>query len=138
MQNVAHPSATRQSAEEAGQGQPVFGRVDSARPYLTAEGPDFERIQRSEQFITLKKRLRRFIFPMSLLFFVWYMVYVLLAAYAPSFMGTKLFGEINIGLIFGILQFVTTIAITAAYIRFANRQIDPQVERIRRHVGVSD
>ena len=32
------------------------------------------------------RRFRRFVFPMTALFLVWYFLYVLLAAYAPDFM----------------------------------------------------
>ena len=37
---------------------------------------------------------------------------VLLAAYARSFMSFQLIGEINIGLVLGLLQFVSTAVIT--------------------------
>lgn len=102
------------------------------------QGPDFERIQGSGEFVALRSRLRRFVFPMSLLFFAWYLAYVLLAAYAHDFMSTKLFGHVNIAMVFGILQFASTIAITVAYVRFANHRIDPQVEDIRVRAGVTE
>jgi uncharacterized membrane protein (DUF485 family) len=70
------------------------------------------------------------------LFFLWYMTYVLLAAYAHDFMSIKVFGEVNVGILFGILQFVSTLVITAGYIRFARRHIDPRVAEIRRQAGV--
>ena len=54
-----------------------------------------------------------------------------LAAYAADFMGTKLFGNINVGLVLGFLQFVTTFAVTWAYVRYAARALDPRSERIR-------
>ncbi|MDQ3826249.1 MAG: DUF485 domain-containing protein, partial [Actinomycetota bacterium] len=39
-----------------------------------------------------------------------------------------------IGLIFGLLQFVSTFAITTIYVRFANRYLDPVSSRIREQV----
>ena len=50
-------------------------------------------------------------------------------------MATKVVGNINIGLIFGLLQFVSTFAITALYVRFANRKLDPIADRIARRTG---
>ena len=97
----------------------------------TGERTLYEQIQDSAEFAELRGRLRRFVFPMSIAFLAWYLVYVLLAAYAPGFMSIKLFGNINVGLIIGILQFVTTFLITTIYVRYANRHLDPAGERIR-------
>jgi uncharacterized membrane protein (DUF485 family) len=88
-------------------------------------------IQQSPEFQELRTRLRRFVFPMSAFFLIWYAVYVLLGAFAHDFMATKLWGNINVGLVIGIGQFVTTFVITGIYVRFANRQLDPRAEAIR-------
>jgi uncharacterized membrane protein (DUF485 family) len=88
----------------------------------------------SAEFTTLRTRLRGFVFPMTAFFLVWYFLYVLLAAFAPHFMAIKVIGNVNIGLIFGLLQFVSTFAITTIYVRFANRYLDPVSSRIREHV----
>ncbi|GAA5163896.1 MULTISPECIES: DUF485 domain-containing protein [Amycolatopsis] len=97
---------------------------------------DYEAIQRSPEFTTLRGRFRRFAFPMTLLFIAWYLGYVLLAAYAHGFMSTKVYGEINVAIVLGILQFVSTALITIAYLRFAKRRLDPQVEVVRQQAGV--
>jgi uncharacterized membrane protein (DUF485 family) len=91
----------------------------------------YEQVQASPEFANLRNRLRRFVFPMSAAFLAWYLAYVLLAAYAPAFMSTKLAGNINVGLIIGLLQFVTTFAITTIYVRYANKHLDPLGEQIR-------
>lgn len=83
------------------------------------------------EFATLRRRLRGFVFPMTALFLGWYLLYVLLADYAHGFMSIKLFGNINVGLVLGLLQFVSTFLITALYVRHANRNLDPVAERIR-------
>ena len=46
-------------------------------------------IQRTDDFVELRRRFRRFVFPMTALFLAWYFLYVLLAAYAPEFMSQK-------------------------------------------------
>ena len=58
-------------------------------------------------------------------------VWVLLAAYASDFMGTKLVGNINVGLVLGLAQFVTTFVVTQAYVAYADKQLDPRSARIR-------
>lgn len=94
----------------------------------------YEEVQDSAEFADLRSRLRRFVFPMSAAFLVWYLAYVLLASYARDFMATPVFGNINVGLIIGLLQFVTTFAITTLYVRYANRHLDPAAERLRERV----
>jgi uncharacterized membrane protein (DUF485 family) len=94
-------------------------------------GQEYLAVQASPEFQELRSRLRRFVFPMSALFLLWYTVYVLLGAFAHEFMATKVWGDINVGIIVGLGQFVSTFVITAIYVRFANRELDPRAEAIR-------
>jgi uncharacterized membrane protein (DUF485 family) len=99
-----------------------------------ADGEPWTAAYSSAEFATLRRRLRGFVFPMTALFLAWYFAYVLLAAFAPHLMAIKVAGNINVGLIFGLLQFVSTFAITMMYVRFANRKLDPVSSRIREQV----
>ena len=65
---------------------------------------------------------------MSALFLVWYFAYVMLGAFAHDFMATKVWGNINIGLLIGLGQFLSTLIITAIYVVWANRELDPRAE----------
>jgi uncharacterized membrane protein (DUF485 family) len=91
-------------------------------------------VQQSPEFQNLRRRYRGWVLPVAVVSLVWYFVYVILAAYAPGFMGTKVVGNINVGLIMGLLQFVTTFAVTALYIRWADRVLDPATARIREEI----
>ena len=42
-----------------------------------------------------------------------------------------MFGNVNLGLVFGLLQFVTTCLITWLYVRHANNRLDPLAAEIR-------
>lgn len=97
--------------------------------------PDFAAIQQSPEFDRLRKRLRRFVFPMSALFFCWYMTFALFSAYGHGFMSRKVFGSVNMGTVFGLLQFVSTITIVLLYRGFADKKIDPQVDKVRELAG---
>ena len=94
-------------------------------------GDRYLEVQASPEFQELRSRLRRFVFPMAAIFLVWYAVYVLLGAFAHDFMATRVWGDINVGLIIGLGQFLSTFLITALYVRFANRELDPRAAAIR-------
>ncbi|UCZ63616.1 DUF485 domain-containing protein [Mycolicibacterium phocaicum] len=88
-------------------------------------------MQASPEFQELRTRLRRFVFPMTAFFLVWYGLYVALGAFAHDFMAIRVFGNINVGLLIGLGQFLTTFVITGLYVRFANRELDPRASAIR-------
>jgi len=106
----------------------------STTPVGRSSGTSYEEVQASEEFTQLRKSFRRFVFPVSAFFLTWYFAYVLLAAYARDFMSTKIVGNINVGLVLGLLQFVSTFAITMIYARWADRQFDPTAESLRDHI----
>ncbi|GAA2679833.1 hypothetical protein Apa02nite_026230 [Actinoplanes palleronii] len=87
-------------------------------------------VQNSEEFGRLRQTLRKFIFPTTIAFILWYALYVLLSAYARDFMAIKLVGNINVALLLGLLQFVTTFVIAWYYARFAAREVDPLADDI--------
>lgn len=137
MYDVVQSPTTRNSAEDTGEIPALFeAGEETSKPRKRGANVDYVAIQRSPEFASLRSRFRGFAFPMTLLFIVWYLVYVLLAAYAHDFMSKKLFGEINVAIVMGVLQFVSTALITIAYLRFAKRRIDPQVETVRQQAGV--
>lgn len=90
----------------------------------------YQQMQRSPDFAELRRRFRRFVFPVTGFFLAWYFLYVLLSIYAPGFMGTELFSNINVGLVLGLAQFVTTFGITIAYSRWARREFDPMADQL--------
>jgi uncharacterized membrane protein (DUF485 family) len=99
------------------------------RRLLTPE--EYRAAQDSPEFVQLKKRFRAFAFPMTVAFLVWYLLYVLLSTYATDFMSTQVFGNVNVGLLFGLAQFVSTFAITHLYVSHANKRTDPIADEMR-------
>lgn len=92
---------------------------------------EFQEMQSSQEFGELRSKFRSFAFPMSIAFFVWYIAYVLVATFASDWMATPVVGSINIGVFFGLAQFVTTFAITYIYIIYANKNLEPRQAVIR-------
>jgi len=105
--------------------------VSNDAPSQTTGTVDYEAFEQSHEFQNLKYRYRRFVFPWSIAFMVWFLTYVLMSAYATEFMSTPVIGLINVGLLFGLLQFVTTFGITMLYVRYANKTLDPITSKLR-------
>lgn len=93
-------------------------------------GERYIAVQESAEFADLRRSFRSFVFPVTAFFLAWYFAYVLFSIFASEFMGTKLAGNITIGLVFGLLQFVTTFAITFLYARWANKTFDPKADAV--------
>lgn len=91
----------------------------------------YQRIHATDEFAELKRSYLRFVVPLTVAFMAWYLLYVLMSNYAGDFMGHVLVGNINVALVFGLLQFVTTFGISIWYARFAARRMDPIADRLR-------
>src|SRR6476660_3282918 len=80
-------------------------------PFFFNDPPTTEKfveMQQSAEFGELRSSHRSFAFPLTVGFILWYLLYVLLSNYAGGFMGTKLFGNVNVALVLGLAQFLTT------------------------------
>nr|WP_246390707.1 DUF485 domain-containing protein [Nocardioides soli] len=91
------------------------------------------------EFARLRALYRGFVFPATVAFLAWYLLYVVMSNWATDFMSTKVVGNINVALVFGLLQFATTFLIAWLYARFMNRNADPIARDLERryndHVG---
>jgi uncharacterized membrane protein (DUF485 family) len=106
----------------------------STTPTRRSGGTPYEEVQASEEFAQLRTTFRRFVFPVTAGFLVWYFLFVILSAYAHDFIATKVIGNVNISLILGLLQFVSTFAITIWYRRWADREFDPTADALRERI----
>ena len=87
--------------------------------------PVYDRLAESSDFKELRRRYRGFALPATVAFLAWYLLYVIMSNWATDFMSIKLFGNINVALVFGLLQFVTTFLIAWLYARFSAARLDP-------------
>ncbi|MFG2311591.1 DUF485 domain-containing protein [Streptomyces sp. NPDC048566] len=92
---------------------------------------EFTEVQQSAEFAELRRAHRSFAFPLTVGFILWYLLYVLLSNYAGDFMGTTLFGNVNVALVLGLAQFLTTFLIAWWYARHAAARLDPKAEAIK-------
>ena len=87
--------------------------------------PVYDRLAESPDFIELRKRYRGFVFPATIAFLSWYLLYVVMSNWATGFMDTKVVGNVNVALVFGLLQFATTFLLAWLYSRFSTARLDP-------------
>ncbi|MCM3516831.1 MULTISPECIES: DUF485 domain-containing protein [Nocardioides] len=105
--------------------QPGAGEQPQAATQASRHDPVYDRLHDSPDFAALRKAYRGFVIPATVAFLAWYLLYILMSNYAGGFMNTKLVGNINVALVFGLLQFVTTFGLAFAYARFSESRLDP-------------
>jgi len=99
---------------------------------------EYDVIARTPQFAELRKKYRGFAIPATVAFLAWYLLYVVMSMFAGDFMGTKVLGNINVALVFGLLQFLSTFAIAGLYSRHSTKHLDPLAHVLQQeHEGVS-
>ncbi|MFC6983266.1 DUF485 domain-containing protein [Streptomyces cirratus] len=81
-------------------------------------------VQRSAAFREVRSRYRRFVIPATAGFFFWYVAYVIAATAAPGLMARPVVGAVNVALLAGLGQFLTTFLLTWAYARHARLRRD--------------
>jgi uncharacterized membrane protein (DUF485 family) len=90
----------------------------------------YDRLAESADFIELRRRYRGFVFPATLAFLSWYLLYVVLSNWAHDFMSKELVGNVNVALVFGVLQFVTTFVLAWMYSRYSTTHLDPLARKL--------
>ncbi|CAL9420128.1 hypothetical protein SUDANB145_01832 [Streptomyces sp. enrichment culture] len=90
-------------------------------------------VQRSAAFQEVRSRYRRFVIPAGVGFLVWYLGYVVAATTAPGLMGRPVAGAVNVAMLAGLGQFLTTFLLTWAYTRHARLRRDRAALELRWH-----
>jgi uncharacterized membrane protein (DUF485 family) len=92
---------------------------------------DWEAIERSPEFRDLVSRKRAFVVPATIFFLVWYLGFIVLAGYAPDFMGSEFLADgLTVGYVLAVTQFLMTFVLGWLYLRKADRVFDPLAERV--------
>ncbi|MFD0353790.1 DUF485 domain-containing protein [Streptomyces sp. NPDC127110] len=81
-------------------------------------------VQRSAAFQEVRGRYRRFVVPATAGFLLWYVAYVVAATAAPGLMARPVAGAVNVALLAGLGQFLSTFLLTWAYARHARLRRD--------------
>jgi uncharacterized membrane protein (DUF485 family) len=67
------------------------------------------------------------------LFLGWYLLYVFGVVFARDLMAYRIAGNVNVALVFGVLQFAAAFVLAWRYTRHARRVLDPLAARIVAH-----
>jgi uncharacterized membrane protein (DUF485 family) len=108
----------------------------TAEPAGTTAGPthheeiDWERAAQSPEFHELERNRRSFVIPATAFFVCWYFGFIILAGYAPDFMGESIYEGFTVGYLIALSQFVMVWVLAGLYLRRANRTFDPLARRV--------
>ena len=93
---------------------------------------DWQAVERSPEFRELVRRKKAFIIPATIFFMAWYFGFIILAGYAPDFMGREFITDgLTVGYALAISQFVMTWVLGWLYLRRAENTFDPLAARVR-------
>jgi uncharacterized membrane protein (DUF485 family) len=91
---------------------------------------DWVAAERSPEFRKLVQKKRSFVLPATIFFLVWYFGFIVLAGYAPDFMGREFLTDgLTVGYALALTQFLMTWILGAWYLRKADREFDPLADR---------
>jgi uncharacterized membrane protein (DUF485 family) len=91
---------------------------------------DWIAAERSPEFRELVRRRNGFVIPATVFFLAWYFGFIILAGYAPDFMGEEfLVDGLTVGYVLALTQFVMTWTLGWMYLRRSDRVFDPLAKR---------
>ncbi|RDG40068.1 DUF485 domain-containing protein [Streptomyces corynorhini] len=101
------------------------------RPAGGAAYDIYREVQRGAAFQEVRRRYRRFVVPATIAFLVWYLAYVVAATTAPGLMARPVAGAVNVAMVAGLGQFLSTFLLTWAYARHARLHRDREALELR-------
>ena len=90
---------------------------------------DWRAIEESPEFQELVRKRRSFVIPGTIFFLVAYMAFILLAAYAPDFMGESVYQGLTVGYCLALTQFAMVFILGIWYLKKADKEFDPLAKR---------
>ena len=99
-------------------------RAAQAHDQASRHDPIYDELHESADFVELRRRFRSFAFPATGAFLAWYLLYVVMSNWADGFMSKQVVGHVNVALVFGLLQFLSTFVLAYLYSRYMNRNVD--------------
>ncbi|MFJ2903654.1 DUF485 domain-containing protein [Streptomyces sp. NPDC091279] len=103
----------------------------TAQERAAATADIYLEVQRSAAFQEVRNRYRGFVVPACAAFFAWYVGYVVLATTAPGLMAVHVVGSVNVAMVAGLGQFLSTFVLAWAYARHARLRRDRAALELR-------
>jgi uncharacterized membrane protein (DUF485 family) len=105
---------------------PTTGRMPAEEAVTASEA-----VAKDPEMVELENRHRRFVWPITIFFLVYYLALPVLAGTAPDLMGTKVFGEFTFGYLFALSEFLMAFVVAWVYARWAASRMDPLATDLR-------
>ncbi|MER7053194.1 MULTISPECIES: DUF485 domain-containing protein [unclassified Streptomyces] len=110
--------------------EPAPRREAATEPPRAASDVYLE-VQRSAAFQEVRGRYRGFVVPAVAAFLTWYVAYVVAATTMPTLMSRPVAGALNVAMLAGLGQFLSTFLLTWAYTRHARLRRDRAALELR-------
>lgn len=91
---------------------------------------DWDAIIRDPRFQDLQRRKQAFLWGLMAVSVIYYLLLPIGAAYFQDLFRIRVWGVVNVAILFALSQFVVTWAIAVIYSRKASREFDPLAEAI--------
>ena len=85
---------------------------------------DWAAIDRDPRFQALHKKKTSFLWSLMIVSIVYYFLLPIGAAYFPELFKIKVWGPVNVGLLFALSEFIVAWSVAGIYARRANRDFD--------------
>ncbi len=105
---------------------PTTGRMSTEEAVTATEA-----VGKDPEMVELERRHRRFVWPATIFFLVYYLALNVLAGTSPDLMGKKLLGQFTFGYLFALSQFLMAFVVAWVYSRWAASRIDPLATDLR-------
>jgi uncharacterized membrane protein (DUF485 family) len=92
---------------------------------VSRQNIDWEAIEHTPEFQELIRKRRSFVLPGTIFFLSYYMAFILLAGYAPDFMGSSVYEGLTVGYVLALTQFVMVFTLGILYLKRSERVFDP-------------
>ena len=93
---------------------------------------DWKAIVADQRFQTLRSRKIRFLWGLMVFSVAYYFLLPIGAAYFPALFGIRVWGPVNVGILFALSEFVVAWAIAWIYARRANNEFDAMAAELIR------
>lgn len=99
---------------------------------MASPQPDWAAIDQDPRFQALHKKKSSFLWGLMVFSIVYYFLLPFGAAYFQDLFKVKVWGPLNVGLLFALSEFVVAWVIAAVYAKRANREFDAMAAEITR------
>ena len=105
-------------------------RTNGAPRSVQPPAIDWAAAAQTPEFTELVRRRRSFVVPATIFFLAWYLGFIVLAGYAPDFMGREFLTDgLTVGYVLALSQFLMTWGLAWWYLRRSDREFDPLAKR---------